>query len=128
MMKSDSIGFEAYDRMFPAQSTIPEGGFGNLIALPFQGASQRKGNSVFVDVSFEVFPDQWLFLSQIERISEERLRALLKNSPSCAELDGLKSPLKKECFDEGLTLASSWAARIPSALSPDDFPKKSYDN
>ncbi len=54
--------------MLPAQSTIPEGGFGNLIALPFQGKAQRKGNSVFVDEQFEPFPDQWLYLSQIQLI------------------------------------------------------------
>lgn len=27
---------KSYDRMFPNQDTMPEGGFGNLIALPFQ--------------------------------------------------------------------------------------------
>lgn len=51
-----TITFEAFDQMLPAQSTIPEGGFGNLIALPFQGKAQRKGNSVFVDEQFEPFP------------------------------------------------------------------------
>ena len=40
-----TITFKAFDRMLPAQSTIPEGGFGNLIALPFQGKAQRKGKS-----------------------------------------------------------------------------------
>ena len=65
-MLNKTITFEAFDRMLPAQSTIPEGGFGNLIALPFQGKAQRKGNSVFVDEQFEPFPDQWLYLSQIQ--------------------------------------------------------------
>lgn len=64
-MLNKTITFEAFDRMMPAQSTIPEGGFGNLIALPFQGKAQREGNSVFVDEQFEPFPDQWLYLSQI---------------------------------------------------------------
>lgn len=40
-----ALGFSAYDRLFPAQSTIPEGSFGNLIALPFQGLAQKQGNS-----------------------------------------------------------------------------------
>ena len=121
MMKSDSIGFDAYDRMFPAQSTIPEGGFGNLIALPFQGASQRKDNSVFVDSSFEVIPDQWFFLSQVERISEEHVRALLKDSSSGIESDAFDSLLKENCVDEERILSSSWKARVPIALSSDDF-------
>ncbi len=123
MMKSDSVGFEAYDRMFPAQSTIPEGGFGNLIALPFQGASQRKGNSVFVDSSFEMIPDQWFFLSQVERISEERLCALLKGPSSRIESDAFGSLLKEECSEEERISSSSWKARVPIALSPGDFPK-----
>lgn len=79
-----TITFEAYDRMIPAQSTIPEGGFGNLIALPFQGKAQREGNSVFVDERFEPFPDQWLYLSQIQLISRATVDRLIedtKNKP-----------------------------------------------
>ena len=30
------IGLDSYDRMFPSQDTLPQGGFGNLIALPLQ--------------------------------------------------------------------------------------------
>lgn len=79
-----TITFEAFDRMIPAQSTIPEGGFGNLIALPFQGKAQREGNSVFVDERFEPFPDQWLYLSQIQLISRATVDRLIedtKNKP-----------------------------------------------
>lgn len=79
-----TITFEAFDRMIPAQSTIPEGGFGNLIALPFQGKAQREGNSVFVDERFESFPDQWLYLSQIQLISRATVDRLIedtKNKP-----------------------------------------------
>ncbi|MCL4853421.1 MAG: hypothetical protein KJZ78_18865, partial [Bryobacteraceae bacterium] len=28
------IGLDSYDRLFPNQDTLPQGGFGNLIALP----------------------------------------------------------------------------------------------
>ena len=52
MRRTKTVKFDAYDRMFPAQTTIPEGGFGNLISLPFQGKAQREGNSVFVDEQF----------------------------------------------------------------------------
>lgn len=75
-----SITFETFDRMLPAQSTIPEGGFGNLIALPFQGKAQRKGNSVFVDERFEPFPDQWLYLSQIQLISRATVDRLIEDT------------------------------------------------
>ena len=39
------IGFGSYDRFFPSQDTLPEGGFGNLIALPLQGGPRRDGNT-----------------------------------------------------------------------------------
>ncbi len=77
---SKTITFEAFDRMIPAQSTIPEGGFGNLVALPFQGKAQRKGNSVFVDERFEPFPDQWLYLSQIQLISRATVDRLIEGT------------------------------------------------
>lgn len=78
-MLNKTITFEAFDRMMPAQSTIPEGGFGNLIALPFQGKAQREGNSVFVDEQFEPFPDQWLYLSQIQLIPRVTLQSLIES-------------------------------------------------
>lgn len=74
-----TITFKAFDRMLPAQSTIPEGGFGNLIALPFQGKAQRKGNSVFVDEQFEPFPDQWLYLSQIQLTPHTTVQSLIES-------------------------------------------------
>lgn len=78
-MLNKTITFEAFDRMMPAQSTIPEGGFGNLIALPFQGKAQREGNSVFVDEQFDPFPDQWLYLSQIQLIPRVTVKSLLES-------------------------------------------------
>lgn len=75
-----ALSFSSYDRMFPTQSTIPAGGFGNLIALPFQGAAQRQGNSVFVDKAFEPYEDQWFFLSRVAKVSEEKAREVVKRS------------------------------------------------
>ena len=62
------IGFRSYDRFFPSQDTMPQGGFGNLIALPLQGKSRESGNSVFIDGGFEPWPDQWAFLSGLRRL------------------------------------------------------------
>ena len=36
MAKRYQIDMKSYDRLFPNQDTMPKGGFGNLIALPFQ--------------------------------------------------------------------------------------------
>jgi hypothetical protein len=47
MTKRHELSFRSYDRLFPSQDTMPKGGFGNLIALPFQGQAQKNGNSLF---------------------------------------------------------------------------------
>jgi hypothetical protein len=36
MERRPEIGLDSYDRFFPNQDTLPNGGFGNLIALPLQ--------------------------------------------------------------------------------------------
>lgn len=77
MNERPDLGFNSYDRLFPNQDTLPRGGFGNLIALPLQGAARRQGNSVFLDESFQPYDDQWAFLSSIRRMGrlevEERV-------------------------------------------------------
>jgi hypothetical protein len=40
MERRPDLGFDSYDRLFPSQDTLPQGGFGNLIALPLQKASR----------------------------------------------------------------------------------------
>ena len=72
---SKTMRLDAYDRLFPAQDTLVEGGFGNLISLPFQGRAQRGGNSVFVDDSFIPHSDQWEFLSRVRKVTEKQARA-----------------------------------------------------
>jgi hypothetical protein len=40
MERRPDIGLDSYDRLFPNQDTMPQGGFGSLIALPLQGSAQ----------------------------------------------------------------------------------------
>ena len=61
--------FKYYDRMLPAQDALPEGGLGNLIALPLQGQALKKGNSAFVDVNWNAYPNQWENLWSKPRLS-----------------------------------------------------------
>jgi len=51
--------FKTYDRMIPAQDHMPEGGVGNLIALPLQGKALLDENSAFVDENWNPYYDQW---------------------------------------------------------------------
>jgi hypothetical protein len=59
------LALSSYDRLFPNQDTLPRGGFGNLIALPLQRGPRDQGFSVFVDLEFQPYPDQWRFLASI---------------------------------------------------------------
>jgi len=64
-MEKASLDLDSYDRLFPNQDTMPKGGFGNLIALPFQGESSKSGNTVFVDKYFEVQEEQLNILTNV---------------------------------------------------------------
>jgi hypothetical protein len=84
MERRPGIGLDSYDRFFPNQDTLPQGGFGNLIALPLQKGPRELGNSVFLDEHFEPYADQWAFLSTIRRID----RSVIEEIVSAAEQKG----------------------------------------
>ena len=77
MKRNGRITFDSYDRFFPNQDKVPEGRFGNLIALPLQGKARKAGNSVFVDDQFLPFQDQWAYLYNVRKIDESTVDALL---------------------------------------------------
>lgn len=62
--------FKSYDRMLPAQDHMPEGGLGNLIALPLQGQALKNGNSAFIDEKWNAYPNQWKVLKETSKISK----------------------------------------------------------
>lgn len=113
MARRHELRFQSYDRLFPSQDTVPKGGFGNLIALPFQGRAQREGNTLFVDEQFVPYTDQWAFLSTLHKITSEELTEHL--TQLC--VDG----------DMGAMLESTeqtpWPSkRRPKELTRADFP------
>ncbi|MBD5549270.1 MAG: DEAD/DEAH box helicase family protein [Lachnospiraceae bacterium] len=63
--------FRFYDRMLPMQDHLPEGGVGNLIALPLQGQALKEGNSAFIDEHWNAYPDQWEVLLNKKKLSKE---------------------------------------------------------
>jgi len=65
MAQRHQLSMASYDRLFPNQDTLPNSGFGNLIALPLQYHPRQEGNTVFLDDSLEPFPDQWGFLASL---------------------------------------------------------------
>lgn len=78
MTHNGQMSFNSYDRFFPNQDYLPEGGFGNLVALPLQGQARRRENSVFVDNDFLVYKDQWAFLYNLKKIQESTIDQLLR--------------------------------------------------
>ena len=72
----------SFDRLFPNQDFLSGKGLGNLIALPFHKPANDHGNSCFVNpsmVDLQAFPDQWEFISKIQKVSNLHLDALYKS-------------------------------------------------
>lgn len=70
--------FRFYDRMLPMQDHLPEGGVGNLIALPLQGQALKAGNSAFIDEYWNAYPDQWEALLNKKKLSKEFIEDKIK--------------------------------------------------
>ena len=113
MAKRHELSFRSYDRLFPSQDTMPKGGFGNLIALPFQGQAQKNGNSLFVDEHFVPYPDQWAYLSALPRITEAELEKAL-SSFRCTADTGTLADSKEKPWERG--------SKQEKALTKLDFP------
>ncbi len=69
---------------------MPDGGFGNLIALPLQKKARDKGNAVFINENFNPYPDQWQFLSNIQKLNEKNLTSLINKLARGNDLGVLK--------------------------------------
>lgn len=73
----------SFDRLFPNQDCLTNLGFGNLIALPLNGESLKKGNSCFIQQESEtVYPNQWIFLKEIKKLSIQQLNQLYNHFSS----------------------------------------------
>ena len=71
--------FKYYDRMLPAQDSLPEdSAVGNLIALPLQGKALQDGNSAFIDGNWNAYPNQWETLFTKPRLSQGFLEEKIK--------------------------------------------------
>lgn len=112
MERYGRMTFKSYDRFFPNQDRLPEGGFGNLVALPLQGKARKEGNSVFVDENFIVYEDQWNYLLQIKRISETTIDAILVKHETDSELGELSTTSE----------STPWETPVPQKITPNDFP------
>jgi superfamily II DNA or RNA helicase len=94
------IGLDSYDRLFPSQDTLPERGFGSLIALPLQHRSREMGNTLFLDPAFSPYPDQWAFLSSVRRLSKKEIENVIEEARHRGGIIGVRIPIAEESDDE----------------------------
>ena len=112
MSRDGRMAFDSYDRFFPNQDRMPEGGFGNLVALPLQGKARKDLNSVFVDDEFFAYRDQWTYLAQVQKIEEQKVDVILQQHIH---------------EDLGVLSTSSeskpWVTPVPQNINSADFTK-----
>ena len=113
MTRNGQMSFNSYDRFFPNQDYLPEGGFGNLVALPLQGQARRKQNSVFVDNDFLVYKNQWAFLYNLKKIRESTIDQLLRLHYQ-EELGKLSMSSENK----------PWVTPLPQNITQEDFHAK----
>lgn len=125
MEREGRMSFKSYDRFFPNQDFMPQGGFGNLVALPLQGKARKNGNSVFVDDDFIPFADQWAYLQEMRKMSpadverliskydKEPLGELSKSSESAPWERPMPKPMKSNDFPVRITIIRSSGIYVP---------------
>lgn len=90
--------FKYYDRMIPTQDVLPEGGLGNVIALPLQGMALKSGNSAFIDENWNAYEDQLNVLAGTRRLTRQRIEDYLSlwySTGSTSEDNGTDAPWDK---------------------------------
>lgn len=112
MEENVELSFKSYDRLFPNQDTMPQGGFGNMIALPLQGQARKQGNSLFVDEFFQPYADPWTYLSGVGKLTLARVEALVSQLCKTDELGSLVSASEDK----------PWKQKAAPQLSTLDFP------
>ena len=90
MAHRHQLGMASYDRLFPNQDTLPNGGFGNLIALPLQYQPRQDGNTLFLDDNLHPYPDQWSFLDSISLISAGRVERIARDASNSGQVIGVQ--------------------------------------
>lgn len=90
--------FKYYDRMIPTQDVLPEGGLGNVIALPLQGMALKSGNSAFIDENWNAYEDQLNVLAGTRRLTRQGIEDYLSlwySTGSTSEDNGTDAPWDK---------------------------------
>ncbi len=109
MARRHQLSMESYDRLFPNQDTMPRGGFGNLIALPFQGKALKLGNTLFLDDGFNPLPDQAAYLAGLPRLAPDFVEGLAREASRTGRVVGVRTAEASGAEED----AAPWT-RLPS--------------
>ncbi len=112
MERHPGLSFESYDRLFPNQDTMPDGGFGNLIALPLQYEARNRVCTVFVDDELNPYPDQWAQLSRQKTLSPAHLEEIIRSE--------LGSEFREEQalpWEQNLTVETGMITGCPESIT-----------
>ena len=107
------IGLDSYDRLFPNQDMLPQGGFGNLIALPLQKEPREVGNSVFLDDGLLPWTDQWAFLASVRKIGRAKVEGIVEEAERRGRILGVRLPPQDDAEDEPWTAPPSRQRKAP---------------
>jgi superfamily II DNA or RNA helicase/very-short-patch-repair endonuclease len=107
MERRPDIGLDSYDRLFPNQDTMPQGGFGNLIALPLQRAARKQDNTLFLDSDLVPWGDQWAFLSSVRKIGRSQVEQIVEDAERRGRILGVRLPPQEDGESEPWTVPPS---------------------
>ena len=119
---ADSVNqknFRSYDRMLPAQDKMPEGGLGNLIALPLQGQALRKGNSAFIDEGWKVISDPWTLMISVKKLSKQAVEEMINEWTPMGILGILSDDMSGEKAEENES-EKPWEKKKQPLIFPED--------
>jgi hypothetical protein len=112
------VGLDSYDRFFPNQDTIPQGGYGNLIALPLQAEPAKQGNSLFIDDEFKPYRDQWEYLRSVKRLSRARIQAIEEEAARKGRVIGVRMSIDDEMTEKPWLIPPSGRVKFQEITDP----------
>ncbi|MGA2067810.1 MAG: DEAD/DEAH box helicase family protein [Thermoguttaceae bacterium] len=118
MERRPEIGLDSYDRFFPNQDTLPQGGLGNLIALPLQKQPRKLGDSVFLDEGCVPYSDQWAFLSSVRKTDRSIVEEIVRDAESRGRVVGVCVALPDEGGVEPWAMPPSRSRKGPLIAGP----------
>ncbi len=122
MAERHELPMTSYDRFFPNQDTMPRGGFGNLIALPFQDGPRQQGNAVFVDETWTPFADQWSFLASLRRMQPAEVEALAQEATRKGQIIGVRMGEPEDDEDSATPWTRPPSRKRPKPVIPGPLP------